>query len=252
MSDAPDPKPKGANLSAEALGKRVLPKRFYRTVSIADAPGGYRVLLDGRPLRTPAKALVETPRHEIAEALAGEWRAQGEHIEPASMPMTRLLNSALDGVRGREARVAAEIVRYAMSDLVCYRAETPESLVEAQRRHWDPLVAWAGALLGVELKLATGIVAVAQADAVATAAAALIRPLDALALAGVHVMTTLTGSAVVALAVLRGHLTAEAGWTAAHVDEDWQAAQWGRDAEAERRRAARWRDMQAAALASRS
>lgn len=249
--DDGEPKSRPVSLTAEALGRRMLPKRFYKTVSIADAPGGYRVLLDGRPLRTPAKALVESARHDIAEALAAEWRAQGEQIDPASMPMTRLLNSALDGVRGREAEVAAEIVRYAMSDLVCYRASGPESLVAAQARHWDPLVEWASSLLGVALKLGEGVVAVPQAPETPAAMSALLAPLDALTLAGMHVMTTLTGSAVIALAVHLGHSTSEDAWGAAHVDEDWQAAQWGSDEEAGRRRANRWRDMQAAALAAR-
>ncbi len=252
MSGKDDEGGKPLNLSAEALGKRTLPKRFYKAVTIADAPGGYRVLLDGRSLRTPAKALVETARHEIAEALGQEWESQGSHIDPASMPMTRLLNSALDGVRGREAEVAGEIVRYATSDLVCYRAETPESLVDAQRRQWDPLVAWAGSVIGAPLRLGSGIVAVPQAPEVADGAKRLIDGLDPLRLAGLHVMTTLTGSAVIALAVLHGRITAEAAWGAAHVDEDWQAAQWGRDEEAERRREHRWRDMQAAALAARA
>lgn len=251
MSEPDDRKAKPVNISAEALGRRMLPKRFYKTVDIADAPGGYRVLLDGRPLRTPAKAMVETARHEIAEALAAEWRGQGEVIDPAGMAMTRLLNSALDGVRGREAEVAAEIVRYAMSDLICYRAATPEGLVAAQAQRWDPVLRWAEALLGVRVRVGQGVVAVEQDAALAAATSALLGELDALRLAGLHVATTLTGSALIALATQRGRLTPEEAWAAAHVDEDWQAAQWGRDEEALRRRAARWRDMQAAALAAR-
>ncbi|RPH76323.1 MAG: ATPase [Candidatus Rokuibacteriota bacterium] len=246
---------------------RPLPKRFYKAVSVvvADAPTvpaspppypsptrgegrahPFRILLDGKPIRTPAKRHFELPSQALAEAIAAEWEAQADHVDPATMPLTRLANSAIDGVAGREAEVRADIARYAGSDLVCYRAEGPEELVQRQAQLWDPVLSWAAGTLGVRLQVAAGIMPVAQPDA---AAAAVVRALErrsAFALAALLVMTTLTGSALLALAHAHGHLPAEEAWAAAHVDEDWQISRWGEDAEANARRARRWADMQAA------
>lgn len=226
-------------------------KRFYKSVGVEPVGGGYEVRLDGRPVRTPGKRAVAVSRREIAEAMAAEWSAQGDTILPTRMPMTRLVNSAIDGVEERQAEVAAEIVKYAASDLVCYRASEPEELVSLQAQHWDPLIAWARTELGAELATGRGIMHVAQSPLALDAVACAIAGLEALPLAGLHVMTTLTGSAVIAIATARGRLGAEAAWTAAHVDEDWQERRWGRDEQAAARRAARWLDMQAAYLAAR-
>jgi chaperone required for assembly of F1-ATPase len=221
-------------------------KRLYRAVSVDGAPSAWRVRLDGRPVRTPARRELVAPSRVLAEALAAEWDAQGERIDPAAMPLTRLVNSALDGVTGREAEVRAEIAKYAASDLLCYRAEAPGELVRRQAEAWDPVLEWARAELGVQLATGQGIVPVSQPQAAIAAIAGLLADLDALALTAHHVMTTLTGSAVLALAHARGRLTAEEAWTAAHIDEDWQIGQWGEDAEAKARRARRWAEMQAA------
>jgi chaperone required for assembly of F1-ATPase len=222
------------------------PKRFYQTVSLAGAPPAVRVLLDGKPMRTPAKRELALPSRALAEAVAAEWAAQGERIDPSTMPLTRLVNSALDGVSGREAEVRAEIAKYAASDLLCYWAEAPSELVRLQAEAWDPVLAWARAELGVDLIRTEGILHVHQAPGALAAVEGALANLDPLALAAHHVITTLTGSAVLALAHARGHMTAEEAWRAAHIDEDWQISQWGEDAEAKVRRARRWIEMQAA------
>ena len=222
------------------------PKRLYRAVSVEAVPPAFRVLLDGRPVRTPARRELTLPAQALAEAVASEWEAQGERIDPAGMPLTRLVNSALDGVTGREAAVRAEIARYAASDLLCYRAEAPAELVLRQAGAWDPMLAWAQAELDVHLVTGAGIVPVSQPLAAVAAIDGILADLDPLALTAHHVITTLTGSAVLALAHARGRLTAEEAWTAAHIDEDWQISQWGEDAEAKARRARRWAEMQAA------
>jgi chaperone required for assembly of F1-ATPase len=224
------------------------PKRFYRAASVEAAPAGYRVLLDGRPARTPARKEVAVPSRRLAEALAAEWAAQGDEIDPATMPLTRLVNSALDGVASREAGVRAEIAKYAGSDLLCYRASAPheQALARRQAAAWDPVLAWVRAELDVHLSVGPGIVPVAQPQTALAAVEGVLAGLDAFALAAHHVMTTLTGSALLALAHGRGRLTADEAWAAAHIDEDWQISQWGEDAEASARRERHWAEMQAA------
>lgn len=232
--------------------KKALPRRFYAEAAIGPATGGgFAVLLDGRPVRTPAKAAFAVPSEALAQALAAEWRAQGEIIEPDTMPITRLVNSALDGVAtAREATLDA-VAKFAETDLVCYRAGEPAALVAAQATAWDPVLAFARDALDAHFVLAEGVMYVAQPEA---ALAAVRRALDteatgpagALRLAALSVMTSLTGSVLLALAVARGRIDAAEAWRAAHVDEDHQSAIWGHDAEAAARRALRWRDMQAA------
>jgi chaperone required for assembly of F1-ATPase len=197
-------------------------------------------------VRTPAKAGLVVPSRALAEAIAAEWEAQATHIDAATMPLTRLANTAIDGVAARHAQVCADIAAFAASDLVCYRAEGPEPLVQRQGRQWDPVLAWAGEALGARFEVASGLMPVAQPEGAAAAVAAALAGLDAFRLAALHVMTTLTGSALLALAHARGALSAEAAWAAAHVDEDWQIGQWGEDAQAAARRARRWAEMQAA------
>lgn len=228
--------------------KAALPKRFYTDVTVKEEPQGRAsILLDGRPVRTPGKALLILPNPEVAEALAAEWRLQGTEIDPATMPLTRLANSVIDGVTGREDEVVEDIVGYAGSDLVCYRAETPEKLAELQAKHWDPIVAWSKSDLGAPLFLAAGVMHVAQAPASLEMIRRKLTGLDAWSVASLHVMTGLTGSALLALAVAAGRLSPEEAWAAAHVDEDFQISQWGEDEEAKDRRARRWRDFAAAA-----
>jgi chaperone required for assembly of F1-ATPase len=226
-----------------------LPKRFYQRVDVADRDGGFALLLDGKPVRTPGKKQLSLPSRALAEAVAEEWAAQKERIDPTTMPLTKLANSAIDGVTGREDAVIGDILNYAGSDLLCYRAEGPRGLIEAQQAHWDPVLAWAKSALGAPFVLAEGIVHVAQPQASLDRLREALKGHDPFGLAALHVMTGLTGSALLALAVALGRMTPEQAWEAAHVDEDWQIAQWGEDAEAASRRAARRRDFDAAARA---
>lgn len=232
---------------AQRLMRPELPKRFYKSAEAAKQEGGFGILLDGRPVRTPAKALVTVPDEKLALALAEEWNAQTEVIDPEKMPLTRIVNSAIDGVAREQEAVRAEIVKYAASDLLCYRAEGPERLVEIQRAKWDPVLDWAEGMLGARFRLAEGIVFVDQPVEALEAVAAALAPLDIFRLAAASVVTTLTGSALLALALLKGRLTLEEAWVAAHVDEDWNAELWGEDEEAAERRAHRFAEMKAAA-----
>ena len=226
-----------------------LPKRFYKEVGIAAQPDGVAVTLDGRGVKTPAKADLLLPTQAAAEAVAEEWRAQGEEIDPRTMPLTRLVNSALDGVARDVAAVIDDIVRYAGSDLVCYRAAEPQGLVAAQSDAWDPVLAFARDELGARFICVEGITFAEQpARAIAAVREAIVQSTGErpLAVAGLHVMTTLTGSVLLALCVARHERAPEAAWQAAHVDEDFQMRVWGHDAEALARRDKRWAEFAAA------
>jgi chaperone required for assembly of F1-ATPase len=224
-----------------------LHKRFYAAVSVEAGKGGWCILLDGRMARTPARQVLALPNRGAAECVAAEWAAQDQVIVPATMPATRIAMSAIDTVGSHMQAVAAEIVKYAGSDLLCYRAGEPASLVARQAAPWDPVLAKAHAELGAPFILAEGVVFVEQPNA---SIAALQRAVAAyrspFALAALHVMTTLTGSALLSLAVARGWIAAGAAWAAAHVDEDAQIAVWGEDGEAMSRRLLRERDFMAA------
>ena len=222
------------------------PRRFYTTASAIAGAEGYAVRLDGKPVRTPARRVLAAPSLAMAQAIAAEWDAQRDTIDPAKMPLTRLANAIIDGVADQSRPVAAEIGKYLSSDLLFYRANGPLELVQRQALHWDPILAWAGEALGAQFKLGEGVIHVAQPDAALAAARAAI-PYEPWRLGAVHVVTTLTGSALLALAMLRGRLSAEEAWIAAHVDEDWNMEQWGRDEMALERRAFRFAELQAAA-----
>jgi chaperone required for assembly of F1-ATPase len=216
-----------------------LPKRFYKIAEALQKDGLFAIALDGRVARTPARSLLAMKSRPLAEAVAAEWQEQGERIDPSTMPLTRLANVAIDGVAKEAEAVAAEIVRYAGSDLVCYRADTPDRLVARQSKHWDPVLAFARDALGARFVMAEGVMFVEQpAEALEAVSHAVPRD-DAFTLAALSTLTTLTGSALIALAVHRGHLAAEAAWAAATVDEDWSAEIWGHDAEAAERQAFR-------------
>lgn len=220
--------------------------RFYEAAAVGpDEHGLAPVLLDGRPIRTPARARLLTPP-PVAARIAAEWNAQGPHILPLTMPFTRLANSAIDGVAAAVPQVQDDIVAVAGNDLLFYRADAPEGLVRRQDECWDPLVAWAEQRFGVRLVLASGVMPVRQ-DARLPPRVKAALPREPLALAGLHQLTTLTGSALIALAVAASRLAFADAWTAAHVDEDWNIAEWGEDAEAAARREARRRDAEAAA-----
>jgi chaperone required for assembly of F1-ATPase len=249
----------------EAARRAVRPplrRRFYRAVTIAAGEGGqgdqadqadqagqngHTVCLDGKPVRTPGRRALAAPVPELARALAGEWAAQGEYIEPAKMPLTRLANTIIDGVAVAQEQVAAEIRKYLASDLLFYRAESPALLRARQAQHWNPVLSWAREALGADFKLAAGVVHVAQPAAALDAAGAAL-PHDPWRLGALHAATTLTGSALIALALMRGAIAPEAAWQAAHVDEDWNMEQWGSDEIALKRRGFRFAEFNAAAL----
>ena len=229
----------------------VLRRRFYSHAGTAPAGEGFAVRLDGKPMRTPAGRILAAPALVLAEAIAAEWDAQRDVIDPGQMPLTRLANVIIDGVSDRPGPVAAEIRKYLATDLVCYRAAAPQGLVELQARHWDPIVAWARDALGAHFSLREGVIHVVQPEAALAAAGAAV-PGDPWRLGAVHTATTLTGSALIALALSRDRLTAEKAWQAAHVDEDWNMAQWGRDEIALERRAFRFAEYRAAVRVLRS
>jgi chaperone required for assembly of F1-ATPase len=227
-------------------------KRFYRDVDVREADGGHALTLDGRFARTPARNRLAAASRPLMLRVAEEWARQGETLDAADMPLTRLLNAAIDGVARTMAETRAEIVRYAGSDLVCYRAEGPEALAERQRLAFDPVLDWAARALGASFALTAGVMHVDQPpETLAAIRHALESFDDPAALASLSAMTTLTGSALLALATAQGFLAPEEAWRAAHADEDFQNELWGVDAEAAAERQARWREMEAAATALR-
>jgi len=221
-------------------------KRFYAKAGVLEAPGGFVIALDDKPIRTPSGRQVVVPAREIADAIVAEWNTQQEFIDPLSMPLTRFANSVVDGVIDRVDAITEDVAKYFETDLVFYRAVHPEALVAREADHWDPLVFWAADALGAHFILTEGIVHVRQPDsAIAAARAAL--PRDPWSIAALHVITSLTGSALLALALLRRGVGQDQGWAAAHVDEDWENEKWGIEEEGAMRRAARLVDFKAAA-----
>jgi chaperone required for assembly of F1-ATPase len=242
-----DDEPRNPMKAAQAAMRPALPKRFYKTAEIEEREGAFQLVLDGRPARTPAKNPIAVPTRALGEALSEEWNRQGAEIDPSAMPVTRIVNSAVDGVAPRREAVIADIAKYAGSDLVCYRADEPERLVADQAAAWDPVLSWARETLGAQFFLSEGIVHVEQPRAAIDAVRARLEETSSpFALAALHVMTTLTGSVLIALAHAAGRLDAHAAWAAAHVDERHQESLWGEDDEALRRRAAREAEFQAA------
>lgn len=221
--------------------------KFYQSAGVVEADGSFAIALDGKVVRTPSGQPLSAPNRAIADAIAAEWNAQTGTIDPTSMPLTRLANSVIDGVVGRVDAVIDDIAKYFGSDLLFYRAGHPEALVAREAAAWDPVLFWAADTLGAHFILAQGIMHVRQPDqAIAAVRGAL--PDDPWSIAALHVVTTLTGSALLALALLHGVLDRGHVWTAAHVDEDWNIEQWGEDAEVAARRAARLVDYRAAAF----
>jgi chaperone required for assembly of F1-ATPase len=202
-------------------------------------------MLDDRPIKTPSRKLVVVPNRAIAEAIAAEWESQQETINPLTMPLTRFANSVVEGVVDKVELVADDVAKYLGSDLLFYRAGHPVTLVELEAAYWDPVVFWAAKSLNAHFVLTEGVVHVRQPDA-AIAAARAAFPSDPWSMAALHVVTTLTGSALLALALVRGALDSDQVWAAAHVDDDWNIEKWGVDEEVAARRLARYVDFQAA------
>lgn len=225
-----------------------LPKRFYKSVDIGEDPDGFSVLLDGKPLRTPAKNPLLLPTEAAAKLVASEWEGQEIHIDPAAMPITRLANTALDGVAENLQPVIEDILRFAGTDLLCYRAEHPANLVATQEAAWDPVLDWVADECGAVFETSNGILHVEQdSRTIAAFSNRISDHTDPFGLTCLHTMTSLTGSAILALAIAEGHLPPSEGWEIAHVDENFNIRQWGEDYEAAQRRLLRKSEMMAAA-----
>ncbi len=214
------------------------PKRFYQDVAVAEVDGGYAVRLDGREVRTPAKAPLVLPSAALAEAVAAEWAAQGAQIAPATMPLTSLACTAIDRVAPERESAVAAIVDYAGSDLLCYRADRPAALADRQARLWQPLLDWAARDLDAPLRVTVGIRHEPQPEDALAALQRAVAGLDDLSLAALDCATRAAGSLIVALALHRGRLDAEAAFEAAELEASYQIELWGEDPEATRRRAA--------------
>jgi chaperone required for assembly of F1-ATPase len=224
-----------------------MPRRFYASAGILEGPEGFVLALDGRPARTPARAPLALPTRGLAAAIAEEWNGQGATIDPTSMPLTRIANSAIDGVVPRAEEVRADLVRYAGSDLIVYRAGEPDRLVSEQSAAWDPVHGWARDTLGAHFLLGQGVTFVEQPPEAMAEVEAIIRAENsAFVLAALHVMTTLTGSVLIVLMHAAGRLSVEDAWAAAHVDETYQESLWGADLEATQRRDRREAEFRAA------
>jgi len=221
---------------------RPLPKRFYKAVAVTDQLG---IALDGRNVKTPLKAPLILPTRPLAEAVAAEWDAQVDVINPHAMPLTKLANTAIDRATIEKSKIAAEVLEFAGSDMVCYRAESPAGLILRQTTHWDPIIAWAKADLNVNFTTVSTITHRLQSPAALQALEAHVKSLDPFSFVAVHNLTTLTGSALLAAMAAAGKIPADAAWLAANVDEDWQIETWGEDAEAMSRRAGRLNEFSA-------
>ena len=247
MREPFDDRPDNPLEAARRSVRPVLRSRFYAKVATAPVAEGFAAQLDDKPVRTPGRRALAAPSLALAEAIAAEWDAQRGLIDPAKMPLTRLANSIIDGVTELPKPVAAEIAKYLQSDLLFYRAASPAELAARQRRHWDPILAWAAQDLGARFTSTEGVTHIGQPQAAVNAARAAI-PDDPWRLGATHTATTLTGSALIALALARGALSVDAAWQAANVDEDWNTEQWGRDELALERRDFRFAELKASAL----
>jgi len=222
-------------------------KRFWTDVTVEPDESGWAILLDGRSLKTPARAALAVPTQALAEAIAEEWRSVGETVDPRAMPLTGLANAAIDRVAPDRQAFAQGLARYAEADLACYRVEGPRELVAQQELSWDPLLAWARRRYDVEFATTCGLMHVAQPGATVERLSHAIAALDAFQLAGLSPLVTVGGSLVAGLAVIEKAIGADEAWKAVSIDEQWQLDQWGADAEAEKALDNRRRDFMAGA-----
>jgi chaperone required for assembly of F1-ATPase len=209
--------------------------RFYKTVDVAEEDGRYLVRLDGKPLRTPKKSVLKLPSRALAEAIAEEWVNQGEKIDIDSMPLTRLANTAVELTDEHRPKAAEQILAFGKSDLLCYRAKEPADLIARQSLAWDPLLEWSAREIGAQLETGQGIAFVAQSPGALAAFEKAVFAHDAWALVPLHAATTITGSLALALAMVRGRLSAREAFDLSRIDEAFQAEKWGLDAAAEAR-----------------
>jgi chaperone required for assembly of F1-ATPase len=222
-------------------------RRFYKTVSVEPVAGGHAIRLDGRPVKTPARAELVLPTPALAAAVVAEWEAQGDKIDPWSMPLTGLANAAIDKVAADPAAFAQMVTVYAETDVVCYRADHPPALVGHQAETWDPLIDWAQQRYDVEFEIVHGIMHQPQPDATVERLSAAIREYGAYQLAALQPLVTIAGSLVIALALAEGEIDGRVAFDAAHLDELWQVEQWGEDELARQTRESRSNDFRAAA-----
>ena len=218
-------------------------KRFYKEVGVVPVEGEFRVLLDDRPIRTPAKRALSLPGRVLAEAVAADWRAQGETVEPLRMTLTRIANTGLDRIAAARAQSVEDVARYGATELLCYRADAPPELVARQQALWQPWLDWATAELGAPLAVGTGVVHVAQDPAALAALRLAVAAASDLELAALGVVVQSLGSLVLALAIWRGALAPDRAVELSQLDEVFQLERWGEDAEAAERRAALKRDV---------
>lgn len=207
-------------------------RRFWKAVEVVEVDGGYAVHLDGRAIKTPAKAALVLPTRALADLLAAEWDAQGERINPATMPATRAANAAIDKVRGQFHEVAGLLTAYGETDLLCHRAEGPAELVARQAAAWNPLLDWSAGRFGVRWQVTTGIMPVVQPPETLARLGAHIAGFTPFQLTAFHDLVSMPGSLVIGLAATENHASTDALWRASRIDEDWQTEQWGPDDEA--------------------
>ncbi len=208
------------------------PKRFWKTATATACEGGFTVLLDKRSVRTPAKSALTVPTMAMAQAIAAEWDAQEDKIDPGTMPVTRGANATIDKVRTQRHEVIGLLAEYGDSDLLCYRAAGPEELIKRQADGWDPMLAWADAELGVRLRVGEGVMHVEQQPQALAKLYQEVAAFDDFALAGVHDLISLSGSLILALAITKNGISVEDAWGLSRIDEHWQIEQWGEDEEA--------------------
>jgi chaperone required for assembly of F1-ATPase len=213
-------------------------KRFYKDVSLAAQDGGHAVLLDGRSVKTPSGNGLTLPTEKLATAIAAEWQGQGEEIVPISMPLLRLANTVIDGVAANRDEVIGAILRFGENDLICYRAHQPPELHARQKAGWDPLLDWVAQTHGARMRIAEGLTHVDQPAEALAALRQVLEKFDAFTLGALHVIASITGSTVLALAVADGFLSGPRAFELSRIDESYQADKWGEDAEAARRTAA--------------
>ncbi|MEZ5757296.1 MAG: ATP12 family protein [Emcibacteraceae bacterium] len=213
-------------------------KRFYKQVTVEKENGGYFVLLDGKKVKTPEKSPCLMPTRKMAEAVAKEWDDQDKDIKPATMPIFKLVNTAIDRVGKRREELINEMISFAGSDQLCYRAEAPDTLVELQNSMWNPLLDWLKDQFDIKLKLSTGIIFVEQDRVQLDKFRIIFEKMESFELTALYTMITVTGSVTVGLSLFSGHQSLEQAWEAGHLDENFQASEWGIDEEAERRRSA--------------
>jgi len=207
-------------------------KRFWKSAEVEKEDGGFGIRLDGRPIKTPARAALVVPTKSLADAIADEWRSADGEIDPRGMPLTGIANAAIDRVAPDVRTFANGLARCAEADLACYRSEWPPELVERQAKSWDPLLAWARRRYDVDFVTTSGLMHVPQQPATAEHLGHSVETLDPFRLAGLSPLVTIGGSLVAALAVLEKAITPDAAWDAVSIDERWQLEQWGSDADA--------------------